>query len=208
MITRMSTDADGGVFGTAFGVAMEEGQLTHAHFNNLPINNGSGLLYSAGAEVVNQFDDRMTAIASHDPQRLTREMVEEAQRLVSDLTGDAADEQRTALQKARTSHTPDKLVTVSAGLSRGGKSAVHPAVYDTARLITQHPEAKLTLQFPARAASITEISDFLETLHLNSFSKLLPQPDNIQAIVHPGTRRGHVSYPTLRQTIRDYAYNR
>jgi len=210
VINRLSTDADGGTFGAAFGVAMEEGDLTHAHFNNLPIGGKAGILGAIAAEGVNQFDDQITARLSRDPARLIMEMFQAAQLYLPSFTGDAAGKQITLAQKARTSHTPDKLLTVSAGLARGttpSKSSFSPAVHDTAYLLERHRNAKLTFQFPARAASPEEVSKFLEALHHRG--RITTGSDNgVEALTMPGTRRSHVAYPTLRQTIREYAYSR
>lgn len=206
-ITRLSSDADGTAMATGFAMAMEPGQLTHVHFNSPPITGRPGLLSAAIGELVNQYDDWRTGRVSEDPARLTDEMIAAALESLPERPREIP-AQSSRLEQARTTHTPGRLSVVAAGLSRSHADGVHPAAIDTAEMARVHPEAEILLQVVKRSMTEGELRRFMEDmLRQRQTDDGHPAGANVSAVLIPGTRRMHKAYPTVRESIRRFAFD-
>ncbi|MGH7194745.1 MAG: hypothetical protein ACREJM_14595, partial [Candidatus Saccharimonadales bacterium] len=206
-VTRLSSDADGAAMATGYAVAMEPGQLTYVHFNSPPITSDSGLLSAAVSELVNQYDDWRTGRVSEDPARLTDEMIAAALESLPERPREIP-AQATKWDQARTTHTPGRLSIVAAGISRRRGEDVHPAAIDTAEMAKVHPEAAILLQVVKRSMTEGELRGFMEDmLRQRQTTEGVMAGANVSAVYIPGTRRMHKAYPTVRESIRRFAFD-
>src|SRR5260370_14640669 len=219
VITRLSTDSAGGAYVTALMRELPEGQVTHAYIKSRPnisehgkgnLGNWQTYLWGLSILISDVLDDSRFRWASADPWKKKLEYVAKQtarQRMTRIYAPESIREQR--IQEDVRTHGLNKMWTDMQTLSRGGAAQSHPAAVDTAYALAKQPEALVTYHFPRNDRLYNLLPEdaeiFLrEISHLGSFVT----SGQIEALIMPGAHRDHTYYPSFRQSIESYAFQR
>lgn len=146
-VTRMSGDSAGGNYATALGVALPEGQISHAFMSERPglVHLGmlamvKGMLYD---ENIKNSQRNREIGQKMDSQSLTDEMIEKAKEVLAEYTEDDGD---IATHTVSTPDTLKSLWTSLQALRKGPRMKQgDPKAIDTNAYLRNQPEAQTTM---------------------------------------------------------------
>jgi hypothetical protein len=202
----ISANAGGAHVATAFEAALAKGTLERAFLYNLTNISDQGwmrLSLTKGWEIITQgkYNKR-----SYDPLKLTDERKQMAREVLGDASGSIV---KRRIQQARAStHSVSKLKGQQKMFMHGNKHGQSGAVQLVAAQM-QHPELKQTVVLPAFAAQYRNPEDFVRFMEIVSqLGGMAIQVEDIESLTIPMGQYGHSHYPTVRQTLESYAFNR
>lgn len=199
-IGYISANATGAHIGAAFETTLEPGSIEKSFLYN-PTNISDrtfiGFNLAAIREVITQ-----GRYKSHDPLQLTDERKAMAKAIMSDRPKRKLDQIR-----AQT-HNPRKLLRQSQIWRRGDRHGQAAAVHGVAAQM-QHPEARHTYVLPQFAAQYKSPEDFDKFVQaITKLGGFAREVNDIESLLTPLGQYGHSHFPTVRQTLESYAFER
>ena len=114
---------------------------------------------------------------------------------------------RVAQARAQT-HNPLKMWRQQRIFSRGNRHGQSAAIHAVASQVI-HPEARTTYVFPEFAAQYKSPEDFVEFARLiNRLGGHAISIADVESLKIPLGQYGHSHYPSVRQTLEGYSFNR
>ena len=203
-ISHISTNSTSILYATAAAAALKSNSLEKAFLYN-PTNISDwftpALIVGRLREIAGQSKYQSQ---SHDPLRHTDELKEMAKKAMSDKPKRKIDQARAS------THNPINLLNKQRIFARGNKRGQAAAVHVAAATL-QHPKVRQTIVVPEFAAQYKRPEDFRN--FINRVFRLLGSTveideDEIKTLQIPLGEYGHSHYPTVHQTLEDYAFNR
>jgi hypothetical protein len=205
-ISHTSANAAGAHFSTALAAALPRDSLDRAFLynpTNISDRNWIWLSLLTGKEIITQGKYKN---ASKDPLKLTDERREMARRVMGDASKGII--KRRIQQAQASTHNLGKLKSQQKMFRRGNKKGQAAA----AQLVIgqmHHQNLKQTVILPEFAAWYKDPEDFIE--FMNQVKKLggnIIEAADVESLSIPLGQYGHSHYPTVRQTLESYAFQR
>ncbi|HUA12891.1 MAG TPA: hypothetical protein VL989_00060 [Candidatus Sulfotelmatobacter sp.] len=201
-VSHISSNATGAHFSSALMAALPKDSVERAFLynpSNISDRNIVVLTYAGLKEVFTQGRYRKR---SRDPLRLTAERKEMARRIMGSVTKRRIDQARAS------THNPAKLRRQQKIFRHGNNTGQSAAVQLVAGQL-QHPGARQTIVFPEFAAQYKSPRDFERFMGIVSeLMGHLVDLHYIESLKLPLGQYGHSHYPTVRQTLENYSFNR
>ncbi len=144
-VTRVGTDSAGGNYATALGVALPEGQLSHAFMSERPglvhlgaLAMAKGMLYD---ENIKNAKENRELGRQVDSQSLTDDMIEQAKAAFAEYNPDTV---LGGVYTAPTSDTLKTLWTSLQALRKGPRGSTDPKAIDTNAYLRNQPDTITT----------------------------------------------------------------
>jgi hypothetical protein len=205
-ITHTSANAAGAHFSTAVATALPENSLERAFlYNPTNISDRSWVCLSVLTlkEVATQ---RKYKKASKDPLKLTDERRDMAKRVMGQASKGII--KRRIQQAQASTHNLGKLSSQQKMFRRGNKHGQAAAVQLVAAQ-TRHKELRQTIVLPEFAAQYKDPKDFIEFMsQVKKLGGSVIEIADIESLSIPLGQYGHSHYPTVRQTLENYAFHR
>jgi hypothetical protein len=147
LVTRFGTDSAGGNYATALGLAMPEGQITHAFLSERPgLINLSAFAIAKGMlfdENMRNSKENRALGEQYDPMCLTDEMIDKAKQVFANAA-DAPNMKEVAQNKIGGFDAVMSLWTSLQALRRGPAGYKDPKAQDTNAFLRNQPDVQVT----------------------------------------------------------------
>lgn len=202
LISHISSNASGAHFSTGLMAALPKNSVERAFLynpSNISDRNIVALTIGGLKEIATQ---GKYGKVSKDPLRLTDERKEMARRVMGSVTKRRIDQARAI------THNPVKLWRQQQIFRRGNVNGQSAAVQSVVSQL-QHREVRQTYVFPEFAAQYKGPKDFIKFMQLvGELGGSVVEMNDIESLKIPLGQYGHSHYPTVRQTLEGYAFNR
>jgi hypothetical protein len=202
-ISHLSSNASGAHLSSGMMAALPESSLTRAFLYN-PTNVSDRTVIGLGAANIWEaiFKQGSYSKASKDPLQLTDERKQMAREVMASVKKRKFDQAR-----ART-HNPVKLWRQQKIFSRGNQNGQSAAVHSVVGQM-RHPDMRQTVIFPEFAAQYKSPRDFEDYIRIVvRLGGTVIRQEDLESLKIPIGQYGHSHYPTVRQTLESYAFNR
>lgn len=201
-VGRLSSNASGAHLSTALAAALPKDTLDRAFLynpSNISDRNGLMLGLATVKEIITQ---GKYARASQDPLRLTDDRKAMAKRVMSGIPKRKID-----LIRSDT-HNPRKLGKQNNIFKHGNRKGQSAAVHAVAAEL-RHRALEQTFVFPEFAAQYKDPRDFSEFMQwIGRLGGHVVETHDLESLQIPLGQYGHSHYPTVRQTLESYSFNR
>jgi hypothetical protein len=205
-ISHISANAWGAHLGSGVAAELEAGTLEASFLynpTNISDRNPAAFILASLLEIwqQNKYEER-----SNDPLRLTPDRLTMARRIMSSRGGNI---QLRKIDQARAqTHDPRKLLWRKLMTSKGHKSGKSAAVHVVSAQM-RHPNLNQTCVLPEFAAHYKGPEDFVRFMgDIALLGGLIREVEDLESLKLPMGQYGHTHYPTVRQTLESYAFNR
>ena len=201
-VSHISSNGTGAHFSTALMTGMQQGAIERAFLYNPSNISDRSTIALTIANLMEITGQGKYAKLSKDPLRLTDERKKMARRVMGSITKRKIDQARAS------THNPIKLWRQQKIFRRGNGVGQSAAVQSVAAQM-QHPNIKQTFVFPEFAAQYKSPEDFYEFMRIiGTLGGAAVEMTDIESLQIPLGQYGHSHYPTVRQTLEGYAFNR
>jgi hypothetical protein len=205
-ITHTSANAVGAHFSTAVAAALPSDSLERAFLynpTNISDRNWIWLSVLTGKEILTQGKYEK---ASKDPLKLTDERRDMAKRVMGEASKGIV--KRRVQQAQASTHNLGKLKSQQKMFRRGNKHGQAAAVQLVAAQMRHHALSQ-TIVLPEFAAQYKDPKDFVEFMaHVKKLGGNIIEIADVESLSVPLGQYGHSHYPTVRQTLESYAFQR
>ena len=202
-VTRiMGSDSAGGNYEAALGVAMERGQLTHAHFSER-----SGFVGLSVARIVlgmlaveKGLHESLNRRLSTDPDRLQQSDIEEASEILA-IYKDLPERRHLDAHRGGLLRKAGSMVTSMQSLRRGPRPGWNPLLSDTDALHANQPGAHITYVLADHDPLYID-PQICDTAACSFMMNLRASEAFVRAIIVPGTHGYNTHYPALYHALK------